>query len=173
MARKTDIIDLLLTEMKGIDGETDTRAGVPDIPYTYKSKVFNNVFRKFKYIDEINDFPTICFIVGSEGRQHIGAGVRYGSLEITVRGYVYSENVLNAADDLADDIEHVLNSLGYLAAFCPVEIVESRVIRVGTDEGLFEPHGIVDIAAEIVYEISENPTVFISVFSDPFVQEFA
>lgn len=153
MSRKSDVISLLVTELKRINGGTDVRTSLPDIPYTYKSNVNNNVFSKFKFLQEINDFPTITLLVGTESRTHIGADVRYGNLNVLIQGYTRSEDVLNSADDLLEDIEHTINSLGFLFDFCPVDLVESRITSLATDEGLFEPFGIVQVNALIIYEV--------------------
>ena len=119
-----------------------------------ENKAFSStVFSKFKYLEEVTDFPTICLIVGSESRTHIGDNTRYGNLSIKIRGYVHGENALDLADDLLEDIEHTIDTLGYLPAFCPVELVESRILSNSTDEGLFDPYGVVDVNALIIYEV--------------------
>tara|TARA_Y100000034_G_scaffold136270_1_gene211915 strand:- start:1125 stop:1589 length:465 start_codon:yes stop_codon:yes gene_type:complete len=153
MSRKTDLISLLVTELKRIDKTTDSRAAVPHTPYTFKSNVNGEVYDTFKFMDQINDFPTICLNIGSEARSHIGAGVKYGEISLLVRGYVRDENVLEVADDLLEDIEHILESLSHLTVFCDKGLVESRIISLVTDEGLFDPWGIIDINALLIYEV--------------------
>lgn len=156
MSRKSSIIAALVTELKRIDGSTDTRASVPSSPYTFKSDVDNRVTSQFKYINEVNDFPAITLTVSREEREHIGGGIKYGIIIFDIRGYVRTENALNAADNLLEDIEYIIESIGHLDTFCPYEVVDSRVIRLSTDEGLFEPYGIVDMEAIIRYQIEEN-----------------
>jgi len=156
MSRKSDVIDLLVTELKRIDKTIDSRIEVPSTPYTFNSNVFNNVFRTFKYLNDINDFPTITLIVGSETRQYIGGGIKYATLDISIRGYTKSENTIDSEDDLAEDIEFIVNSLGYLTDGCPFELVESRIVAIGADEGLFEPFGVVTIEAQITYQVEPN-----------------
>lgn len=153
MTQRTDILDLLVTELKRIDKSIDTRA-IPRTPYTYKSNVFGNVEKKFQFLDEINDFPYITFMVTSENREHIGAGIKYGIINISVRGYVYEENALNAADDLLEDIDFIINSISYLSEACDIGLEEMKVLTAGTDEGLFEPYGICEITAEARYQIN-------------------
>lgn len=172
MARKTDVIDLLITELKRIDGSTDNRTAVQNVPYTYNHNLHGNVFRIFKFLKDINDFPTITLMIGTETRQHIGGGVKYATLDVAIRGYTRSENALDATDDLIEDIEHSFNALGFLPELCPVDLVDSRIVAVSTDEGLFEPHGIADVEAQIVYEVSEAATNFLDVFTDGFAPAF-
>ena len=152
MTRKTDILDFLVTELKRINGTTDTRV-LPRAPYTYKSNVFKNVNKKFKFLDEINDFPYITFMTTTESRVHIGAGVRFGKINVTFRGYVKAENSLNAGDDLLEDIDFIINSISY---FGECDIEEVKVLTATTDEGLFEPWGICEVTAEILYEITQE-----------------
>jgi len=156
MSRKSNVISLLVTELKRINKTTDTRIEVPGTPYTFNSNVFNNVFRKFKYLEDINDFPTITLLVGTETRQFIGAGIKYATLDITIRGYTRSENVINSEDDLAEDVEFIVNSLGFLTDGCPFELAESRIISMRGDAGLFEPFGVVTIEAQITYQLEPN-----------------
>ena len=54
-SRRTEIIDLLVIELKKIDGGTSTF----NSNYTYNTNLFNNVERKLKFLDEINDFPSL------------------------------------------------------------------------------------------------------------------
>ena len=153
MARKTDIIDLVETELKRIDGTEDTRI-VPHAPRTFLSNVYNNVDRQFRFIDDVNDFPFITFISTNETRTHIGGGVKYGTLDLTIRGYVQGENALNLADDLAEDIEYILGTLAFISDGRYKDIEDVRIISISTDEGLFEPLGICLVDAQIEYLIS-------------------
>ena len=56
-SRRKRIIDTLVDELQRIDGEADGRAEFNYITnrngYTYKTNVFNNVFRSMKYLNEI------------------------------------------------------------------------------------------------------------------------
>ena len=66
MSTKNTIIANLITHMKSINGQTHTVDGCPFSPYTYKNNVFNNVTDEFKYLENINDFPTVSFIQTSQ-----------------------------------------------------------------------------------------------------------
>ena len=52
-SRRTDIIDLLVSQLKEIDGAESSF----DSDYTYNVNLYNNVERKIKFLDEVNDFP--------------------------------------------------------------------------------------------------------------------
>ena len=119
----------------------------------YNSLVYGNVFRDFKFLQEINDFPTICFSTGRLQREHYGGGVVYERFRVNIRGYVMEDNCIEACEDLAEDVERVVNRLRDVKTNTNAQpIVESRVLLVSTDEGLFEPYGIVNVVAEITYD---------------------
>ena len=63
--RRSEIVDnILIPELKKINGDTSTF----DSSYTYKTNLFNNVFRGVKFLDEVNDFPAIYLAAGTEIR---------------------------------------------------------------------------------------------------------
>ena len=156
MSRRTQIIGFVVTELKRINGNTESRTAPTRNDYEYKTNVFNNVFRRLKMLNEINDFPTLCVSAGTEDRLEIGAGVRFGTMGLQIRGYVKSENSLDTAEDLVDDIEFVINTMAIEANNDTFQIVDARVDSVETDEGLFEPFGVVNIGVTIRYEQAET-----------------
>jgi hypothetical protein len=94
--------------------------------------------------------------VVDEDREAIGADVHFGNLELTLRGYTKSENALDACDDLADDMEFVIDGINHTAAAASKEIVDCKVMVVETDQGLFEPYGIAMVDIEVLYQQDEN-----------------
>ena len=155
--RRTAVLNAVITELKRINGGVDSRAGLPRTPYTYKSTIYNNVFRGFKYLDRINDFPTICVFGADESRVHIGSGIKYGTFELRIRGYVWSDDKSMAlAEDLADDIDFIIESLHRINTYCGLEIVDARVLSLSTDDGLLAPWGLCDLIAEVAYQIDET-----------------
>ena len=98
----------------------------------------------------------MCVATGDDDKVSIGAGVRFGTMGVQIRGYVKSENSLDAAEDLADDIEFVINTLSIESSNATFQIVDARVDSIETDEGLFEPFGVVNIGVTISYEQAET-----------------
>ena len=137
--RRTQIIDGLVTEL-GQTNDVDA----------------SNVFRHFKYLDEINDFPTICLIPGSEVRQELGANRRLGSIAVSLRGYVFDENNLDSAEILAQNVESKVDSFSANTAARSNGVSDARVTSFRTDEGLFQPYGMADLDIEILYDVDEN-----------------
>ena len=154
-SRRKRIIDFLVSELKFIDGEEDGRnIGVVRSGYTYKTNVFNNVFRRMKFLNEINDFPTLCVTAAGEDRIEIGAGVRFGTFGFEIRGYVKDEDTIEVEEDLADDIEYALQAaVDQANAF---EIVDIRITSTETDEGLMTPFGVVIVSGILRYQQAAN-----------------
>lgn len=111
----------------------------------------NKITRGMLVLDKVNDFPTICVHAGRETRQAIGGGVNYGFIQITLRGYVHSENSTTAAENLATEIEAAVEL--YAAEQCSNNVQDARVTYIRTDEGLFDPYGILDMGIVIQYLI--------------------
>lgn len=149
--RRRQILEHLVDTLKTIDSGTDTSALFHRSPYVFQTNIFNNVFNKYKFAEEINDFPAICVYNVIDSISHIGAGVKYGTLSLNIRGYVRNnEDPVTEGEKLIDDIEYVINNYKYVSRHLCVE--ESRVISLETDEGLFAPFGVINIEAQINYE---------------------
>ena len=109
------------------------------------------VFEHFKYLDQINDFPTICLHVETDIHSHVEAkpAVVGGDFNLIVRGYVHSENVVDAEDDLIQQIEDSINSINQIIA---IQIDDIHINSLEHDEGLFEPYGVVTVNVDIAYK---------------------
>jgi len=142
MSRRSDILNDFTTHLRS--------AQYVDAPLPS-----NGVQRGMKWLDQINDFPYICYHVGSSELVHIGANKRFYNMEISLRGYVRGEDSQSLADQLALDIEDAADSFRD-AATSTHSIVDSRIVEVSTDEGLMEPHGIVEMSLSISYQQDEN-----------------
>ena len=139
MARRTDIIEALVGHL---GTNTDVHA--------------NNVYRTYKYMHDLNDFPAITFIPNREDRDHFGAGQVHGILAIQLRCYVYDGDTADIADEcerLADQIEAAVDT--FSAANRALEVEEARVISLRTDDGLMTPYGVADLQISILYRLED------------------
>ena len=137
MARRTQIVDALVDHLAT---NTDAMA--------------NNVFKRYLYMNEVNDFPTITFIPQSEARVARGAGSRQGVISVFVRGYVYSEeDALGEAETFGMQIDDALET--FPETYRSFEVEEARVTEFRTDEGLFHPYGMADLSLQILYEVED------------------
>ncbi len=145
--RRTEIIDFLVTNLKNINGATSAY----DNSYQYKHNVFNNVFRKIKFLDEVNDFPSIYLSAGTEIRNFQSENLTVATLNVIIRAYVYGEdNSQTAADNLAEDIEHVIYSIGDEPE---KGILDITIENISADEGLAFPYGIAELELSVVYRL--------------------
>ena len=137
MARRTDIIEALVGHL---GTNTDVHA--------------NNVYRTYKYMHDLNDFPAITFIPNREDRDHFGAGQVHGILAVQLRCYVYDGDTADIADEcerLADQIEDAIDT--FAPANRALEVEEARVVTLRTDDGLMTPYGVADLQISILYRL--------------------
>ena len=146
-SRRTEIIDFLVTRLKEIDGE----ASPFDSSYTFNTNLFNNVFRKLKFLDEVNDFPSLYIAAGTEIRDFNSKSLTVATLDVTIRAYVYGEdNSQSLADDVVQDIEHVIYSIGDNS---DKGILDITIESISTDEGLAIPYGLAEAQLTVVYRL--------------------
>ena len=145
--RRSEIVDFLITNLKNIDGGTSNYSA----SYTFNVNLFNNVFRGVKFLDEVNDFPAIYLAAGAENREFESLSLTVATLDVTIRAYVYGEdNSQSLADDLLEDIEHVIYSL----EDSPTKGIQDITIEsITVDEGLVEPYGLAEVNLQITYRL--------------------
>jgi len=145
--RRSEIVDFLITELKNIDGGTSNYSA----SYTFNVNLFNNVYRGVKFLDEVNDFPAIYLAAGAENREFESLSLTVATLDVTIRSYVYGEdNSQSLADDLLEDIEHVIYSL----EDSPTKGIQDITIEsITVDEGLVEPYGLAEVNLQITYRL--------------------
>ncbi len=115
-----------------------------------RANVTPNVFETFKWLDQINDFPTICLHIETDYKSHAESSpnVVGGDFNMIIRGYIHSEDVVGAGDDLIQQIEDTINSITAVNA---IQIDDIHIKSVEHDEGLFEPYGTVTVNVDIAY----------------------
>jgi hypothetical protein len=146
-SRRKEIIEFLVTQLKEIDGQT---SGF-DASYTYGNNLFDNVYRKLKFLDEVNDFPALYISAGTEIRDFNSKNLTLATLDATIRAYVFGEdNSQDLSDSLVQDIEHVIYSLGDNP---DKGILDITIDNISTDEGLATPYGIAEVELTIVYRL--------------------
>ena len=73
------------------------------------------------------------------------------TLDVTIRAYVYGEdNSQSLADDLVQDIEHVIYSLGDNP---DKGILDITIDSISIDEGLAAPYGLAEVELTVVYRL--------------------
>jgi len=146
-SRRTEIIDFIVTQLKEIDGETSDF----NSSYTYTQNVFSNVYRRIKFLDEVNDFPALYVSAGTELRDFNSKSLTVATLDATIRAYVFGEdNSQSLVDDITQDIEHVIYSIGDNPN---KGILDITIDSITSDEGLATPYGLAEVELTIVYRL--------------------
>lgn len=150
ISQRRDIVNLLVTDLKDIDGGVSTF----DATYTYNTNLFNNVFRRLKFIDEVNDFPSVYINADEEQRFYQSREFTTSILTLVIRCYIRDEDNQDQLENIIQDIEHVLNNSSSLLGDPDKNILDVRIESIQTDEGLLKPFGLAEIFVGIQYQLT-------------------
>ena len=146
-SRRRDIANFLVGELKKIDGGVSTF----DSSYTYQVNLFNNVFRRLKFLDEINDFPSVYLQAGTENRIYDSKGLTTSTLDIMLRVYIHTETAVEELESTMQDIEFVIYNMDTEK----YGMMDVQVSTMGTDEGLLDPYGIGEVGVTVQYDVTD------------------
>ena len=146
-SRRRDIANFLVGELKKINGTASTF----DASYTYQVNLFDNVFRRLKFLDEINDFPSVYLQAGTENRVYDSKGLTTSTLDIMLRVYVHTENAIAELESTMQDIEFVIYNMDTEK----YGMMDVQVASMGTDEGLLDPYGIGEVVVTVQYDVTD------------------
>lgn len=143
--RRKAITKAFVEKIKEIDGTG-----------SYVSNLYNNVFDRLYFWDEVNQFPHVNVTMGPERREYLTGGVKWRFARLTVRVYVKDDNdPLEKAERIIEDIETVLEAnsrLQYTDNAGSTDTISDVTIElVDTDEGVLKPLGIAEIVCEVRY----------------------
>lgn len=143
MSQRSKIVNALVAKLKLINGVAP-----------YKSNLYGkNVISKLKFWDEVNDFPYICVVAGSETRDYLPGGFKWGFLNIALKLYVYGENSHELLENIISDVEAVIDANETLVydGGATTEILINSIV---TDEGLLTPYGVGEVTLNVRYQVS-------------------
>ena len=146
-SRRRDIANFLVGELKKIDGGVSTF----DSSYTYQVNLFDNVFRRLKFLDEINDFPSVYLQAGTENRIYDSKGLTTSTLDIMLRVYVHKETAVEELESTMQDIEFVIYNMDTQK----YGMMDVQVSTMSTDEGLLNPYGIGEVGVTVQYDVTD------------------
>jgi len=142
--RRTAIVTALVEKLQGINGSGE-----------FLTDVYNNVYPRLKFWDEVEQFPAIHLNAGSETRDYQADGYRDRYLSITIRVYVQEEDAVEALDKLIEDVETVIESnsrLEYTDKQGNTQYTHDiLIISIDTDEGVLEPLGVGEVLIQVHY----------------------
>ena len=112
--------------------------------------------RGLKFLDEIEQYPSLCVVAGDEFREYLPDQFKWRLLDITIRAYVNDNNdVQETLALLLEDIERVIDdndSLVYDDTVSPSLSTTSLTIgSISTDEGVIAPLGIGEMTLRVRY----------------------
>lgn len=120
----------------------------------YKSMLYkNNIYTKLLFWDEISDFSVICVVPGSETREYLPGGFKWGFINVSLKLYVNSEDPTSKLEDLLQDVEQVITDNELLEYEVGKTTTEILITSITTDEGLLAPFGVGEMNLSIRYEV--------------------
>lgn len=145
-SRRRDIINYLISQIKLIDGTVSAYG------YTFKTNLSQNVYKGLKYIDQINDFPSVYVQAGEETYRYNSKTNTEAFMTIMVRVYAYEEHSLYKLEDLVDDVTHALERIKYDQSH---KIISAEIMSIDTDSGLLDPYGLGEIMVAVQYDVDD------------------
>ncbi len=120
---------------------------------SYTTDLFSNVIGKQVFWDEVNDYPTVCVYAGTETREYLPGGFKWGFLIIDIRIYVKDENSKDRIEEIFEDMESILDDNNTLTVSGNDLCTDIRILSLTDDQGLLSPLGVGEITLEVRYEV--------------------
>lgn len=143
MSARSKIVDALVIKLKEIDGSS-----------TYNSNLFNNVYNKLKFWDEIEDYPSVFINSGGETREYLPGGFKWAYLMVSIRIYVQDEEPEARLEEIFEDIEKIIDENGNLIYTTGKTVEDIKILSINTDEGLLTPIGVGEMTLQIMYDLN-------------------
>ena len=143
--RRKEITNRLVELIKQIDGTAP-----------YATNLFENVYNRAMFMDEIKDYPTVCVWPSAESRQYLPGDFQWAFLGVNIRIYIESGNPVEDLENAFVDIENLLDQNNTLMMEDGQHLcTDIRVLSISDDEGLFMDQGysIGEMSLQIQYSI--------------------
>jgi len=145
MTRRTSIVTALAEKLKVIDGNAP-----------YNSDLFGNSYPKLKFWDEVQDFPSVYLVAGTETRQYHPTDFTWAFLNISLKVYVKDESYpQEELEDVINDLETVINDNHVLVYDVTNNLSTTEILiqSITTDEGLLAPYGVGELNLQVRYAL--------------------
>jgi hypothetical protein len=145
MTKRTSIVTALAEKFKVINGAAP-----------YNSDLFENSYPKLKFWDEVQDFPSVYLVAGTETRQYHPGDFVWCFLNISVKVYVKDESYpQEELEDVLNDLETVINDNRVLVYDTTSNLSTTEILiqSITTDEGLLAPYGVGEINLQVRYAL--------------------
>ncbi len=144
--RRKEIANFLVEKFNLINGTFSNF----DSNYKYKSNIVNKVFRRIKFLDEINSFPSAYIQIAEETRLYNTDEFVEAELPVVIRVYVKSGSPTVDLENIAQDIEHVIYSL---PNELDIGITDITIDDITNDNGVIAPFGIGEVFLTVFYQL--------------------
>lgn len=144
MSNRTDINNYIVEQLKQIDGYSYLK------DYQFKTDVHLNVYVGTKFLDEINDFPSIYSVSPEETRIYNTMGTSEAFVTTILKLYVYSDDSIEDLKNLIEDVTQVIYSL---TPPLDLQVKDITIKEINLDSGLLQPYGMAEIFLTTRFEI--------------------
>ena len=121
----------------------------------YSTDLGDQAYPRMRFWDEIQEFPCICLVAGSESIVHQGGGMKDRYLDLTLRAYVNEEDPTLALEKLLEDVELIIDRNGRLAYVDSSGNTGSTrdiiITYIDTDQGALTPLGVGEMTLQVKY----------------------
>jgi hypothetical protein len=144
MSKRTQIVNALTAKINLINGKA---------PYTVN--LFKNAYAKLMFWDEVQDFPSVYLIPGTELREYHPSDFTWGFMGISIKVYCHGESSNDQLEALLSDIEKCVHDNRVLVydATNNYSTTEILIQSITTDEGLLAPYAVGEINLQVRYQI--------------------
>jgi len=143
MSKRTQIVKALTAKLNLIDGK---------VPYTVN--LFKNAYAKLKFWDEVEDFPSVFLMPGTELREYHPSDFAWGFLGVAVKVYCHGEYSSEQLESLLTDIEKCIHDNRQLVYDSNNNSTTEILIQsITTDEGLLAPYAVGEINLQVRYQV--------------------
>ena len=144
MSNRTDINNYIVEQLKQIDGYSYLK------DYQFKTDVHLNVYVGTKFLDEINDFPSIYSVSPEETRIYNTTGTSEAFVTTILKLYVYSDDSIEDLKNLIEDVTQIIYSL---TPPLELQVKDITIKEINLDSGLLQPYGMAEIFLTTRFEI--------------------
>lgn len=145
MSRRTSIVKALAAKLnEQLDG----------IKYT--TNMYNNVYPKLKFWDEVQDFPSIYITAGVGARDYQLSDFIWGLLNVSIKMYVNSEeDAQMQLEQLLEDVSACIDANRVLVYDDTYNYATTEILitTTTTDEGLLRPYGVGELNLQVRYAL--------------------
>jgi hypothetical protein len=145
MSKRNSIAKALAEKLKTIDGTGP-----------YQTNLYDNSYAKLKFWDEIQDFPAVYLVPGTEVREYHPADFTWCYLNLSLKVYVRDqEDPQFKLETLLHDLEKCIHDNRVLVYDQDnnLETTEILIQSIMTDEGLLTPYGVGEINLQVRYAL--------------------